>query len=229
MKALMGKILFNRYAKLSYSQCGEDLIVKFIFDDLKVVNPSYMDVGALSPYLFSNTAIFYDRGSKGINIEPDPSLFKKFARYRNKDVNLNIGVASEEGELDFYIISQPTMNTFSRDAAERLERDHGFEIAAIKKIKVDTVQNIVNNYCGGVFPDYLSLDVEGMDAEILRSIDYENSSPIVICVETISYSTNGNGIKDYQLVEFLKSKGYMVFADTYINTILVKKDIWVRC
>jgi FkbM family methyltransferase len=225
----MGKILFNRYAKLSYSQCGEDLIVKFIFDDLKVVNPSYMDVGALSPYLFSNTAIFYDRGSKGINIEPDPSLFKKFARYRNKDVNLNIGVASEEGELDFYIISQPTMNTFSRDAAERLERDHGFEIAAIKKIKVDTVQNIVNNYCGGVFPDYLSLDVEGMDAEILRSIDYENSSPIVICVETISYSTNGNGIKDYQLVEFLKSKGYMVFADTYINTILVKKDIWVRC
>lgn len=228
MKRLLDKLFSKRFSKISYSQCGEDLIVKFIFDAIKIKKPSYLDVGALSPFLFSNTAMFYGNGCRGVNIEPDPVSFKRVIRHRTKDINLNIGIASEEGELDFYIMSQPTMNTFSRDAAERLEKDHGFRIAAIKKIKVDTVQNIVDNYCGGVFPDFLSLDAEGMDEEILRSIDYEKSSPMVICVETISYSTNGNGIKDYQLVEFLKSKGYMVIADTYINTVLVKKEKWVR-
>ncbi len=69
---------------------------------------------------------------------------------------------------------------------------------------------------------------EGMDEIILESINYEASSPTVICVETITFSKTGTGVKNTSIVKFLESKGYMVFADTYINTIFVKLDRWVR-
>ena len=74
----------------------------------------------------------------------------------------------------------------------------------------------------------MSLDVEGLDEMILKSINYEKSCPSVICVETISFSENGDGVKNKPIIEFLESKGYLLFADTYINTIFVKKDKWIR-
>lgn len=70
----------NQFIKKSYSQSGEDLIIKYIFDALGIEKPSYIDVGAYHPYCLSNTSLFYELGSKGINIEPDPMLFKNFPK-----------------------------------------------------------------------------------------------------------------------------------------------------
>ncbi|MEI7488092.1 MAG: FkbM family methyltransferase, partial [Chryseobacterium sp.] len=80
----------------------------------------------------------------------------------------------------------------------------------------------------GVFPDFLSLDVEGVDMEILESVDFEKNAPIVICVETVSFSDSSNGVKDFKIADFLGQKGYMVYADTFINTIFVKKEKWIN-
>ncbi len=183
---------------------------------------------AHSPFYFSNTAYFYQKGCRGVNIEPNPLLFKNFIKYRKNDVNLNIGVADKEGELDFYVMSASTMSTFSLVNAQNLEREHSLKIVEVLKVKVSTIQNIIDKYCRGKFPDFLSLDVEGFDGTILRSIDYSKISPTVICVETISYSTSGNGVKDMRMINFLKDKGYMIYADTHINTIFVKEEIWRR-
>jgi FkbM family methyltransferase len=217
----------KNYSKTSYSQSGEDLIVKFIFDAIGITTPSYIDVGAYHPEHLSNTALFYQNGSRGINIEPDPTLFESFKLARVEDINLNIGVDDVQGEKDFYIISTPTLNTFSKEEAENCTRENNHQIVTISKTKVDIISNIIQNYCKGVFPDFLSLDVEGLDLKILQSINYEQSSPVIICVETISFSETGNGVKDLHIIQFLESRGYMVYADTYINTIFVKKDKWV--
>ena len=85
-KALHSQQL-NQY-KVSYSQKGEDLIIKHIFDGLGIVEPSYLDIGAHHPYHISNTALFYKNGSRGINIEPDPDLFVEINRVRKEDINL---------------------------------------------------------------------------------------------------------------------------------------------
>ena len=117
-KKLITRLLCSvdkKYKKTSFSQCGEDLIIKFIFDNIGIHEPSYIDIGAHHPYFISNTALFYKNGCRGINIEPDPILFKGFLKYRNEDKNLNIGVSSTNNEMDFYIISTPTLNTFSKD------------------------------------------------------------------------------------------------------------------
>jgi FkbM family methyltransferase len=213
--------------KISYSQAGEDLIIRFIFDALGINKPSYLDVGAHHPFKFSNTALFYHNGSRGINIEPDLSLLREITKWRIEDLNLNIGVAKNEGSLDFYIMSISTLNTFSKLDAEKFQGE-GYKILETRKIKVVPISEIITKHCHNVFPDFLSLDAEGMDEEILYSIDYEKSSPTVICVETISFSNNGTGVKNDEIIDFLKNKGYMAYADTHINTIFVRKDKWVR-
>ena len=213
--------------QISYSQCGEDLIIRFIFNCLGIEKPSYIDIGSHNPEYINNTAIFYINGSRGINIEPDPTLFQKFENKRKHDINLNIGIGNEVGKMDFYLMSNPTLNTFSKNEANKCA-EMGYFVTSVEKVKVDTLSNTVQTYWSGQFPDFLSLDVEGLDETILRSINYDENFPIVICVETISFSENGNGIKNKSIVEFLEDRGYIVYADTYINTIFVRKDRWIR-
>jgi FkbM family methyltransferase len=214
--------------KISYSQSGEDLIIKFIFDTLQVKNPFYVDIGAHHPYEFSNTALFYKLGGRGINIEPNPDLFKLLKKYRKKDINLNIGIAAQKGEMQFYIMTSPTMNTFSKQAADDLSNNHSISIKNVINVRVDTISNISKNYIKGKKIDLLSLDVEGLDFEILKTIDFLKFFPIVICVETRSYSEKGKGVKDYEIINFLQNKGYTKYADTYINSIFVRTDLWVN-
>jgi FkbM family methyltransferase len=218
----------KKYSRFSFSQCGEDLIAAFIFNAAQMDLISYIDVGAHHPYYINNTAYFYRNGCKGINIEPDPALYKAFPHERPKDINLNIGINTFSGTADFYIMSTPTMNTFSFEEAKDLENNHGFKIKKVKKIPVDTLPNIITKYHHGIFPDFLSLDVEGLDLKILESIEYTDNTPKVVCVETMTYSTTGHGMKSLDIIDFLKDMGYMVYADTYINTIFVKRSFWER-
>ena len=218
----------KKYAKSSYSQCGEDLIVNFIFSSLQIKKPTYLDIGAHHPAYLSNTAYFYSKGCSGINIEPDSTLFIAFKKNRRKDINLNIGIGIQQGTLDFYLMSSPTMNTFSKEEAEALVLEHGMSIKQVLSVPVDTLPNIIDEYCAGKFPDFLSLDVEGIDLKILTTIDYQRTCPKVVCVETISFSNEGRGKKDLNIINFLQEKDYILYADTYINSIFVRRSLWER-
>jgi len=214
------------FQKISYSQCGEDLIVKFIFDNLNIKKPSYLDIGAHHPFYLSNTALFYKNGSRGINIEPDPTLFKQFLKDRIEDINLNIGIGDKNEILDFYIISSPTLNTFSKAEAKKYNQEGDYKIQEIKKIEVLSLVQILNKIKSEEFPQFLSVDAEGVDEIVIKQIDFEKNFPIVICLETISFSTSGKGVKNVELINYLVNKGYFVYADTYINTIFVRREIW---
>jgi FkbM family methyltransferase len=212
----------SKSRKTSYSQCGEDLILDHIFEVRDITNPSYIDIGAHHPYFLNNTAIFYARGCRGINIEPDPELFKKFVESRKHDTNLNVGIAPKAGELTFYMLDAPTLNTFSKKDAQMFEK-MGQKIVNTKKIKVIPIKSVIEQYLGDKAPDFMSLDAEGMDYDILRSIDFKQFKPLVICVETVEYTTNGTGTKDAKLINLLKDNGYEPYADTKINTIFIRK------
>jgi hypothetical protein len=217
----------KHWGKKSYSQCGEDLIVKFIFTLRGIYKPSYIDIGAYHPFNLSNTALFYTKGSRGINIEPNPIGISPFYKYRRNDINLNIGISSHETYLDYYCMNVATMNTFDALAAEDLVRKYGFTIVEIKKIFVKTLPHVIKKYIdNNLFPDFLSLDVEGLDMDILTQIDYEKNFPKVICVETVEYTSDGTGIKNVAIIDYLQQNGYFIYADTYINTIFVNKKFW---
>lgn len=219
----------DNYIHSSYSQCGEDLIIDFLFMQLGIEKPGYIDIGAHHPTYINNTYLFYKKGCRGINVEPDPALIAAFGVSRNQDINLNIGIGKVNGEADFYIMNEPALNTFVKEEAERVQAtEQAYRITEVKKIGIATISDVINKHYAGKFPDLLSIDVEGLDEEILRSIDYSVSAPKVICVETLTFSTEGKGVKQEGLIEFVKSKGYLVYADTYINTIFVKEDAWAR-
>ena len=197
------------------------MIVAFLFEIYGIENPSYIDIGAHHPYYYSNTAHFYMSGCRGINIEPNPELFKEINEVRTEDVNLNIGIGDEEGVLDFYVMNVPSMSTFSKEIADELVQKQGFILQDVLKIEVQRLDSVIQKYHNGIFPDYLSLDTEGYDLSILKTIDYDRAAPKVICVETVEYSHDLNGRKEKEIIDFLSDEGYRVFADTYMNTIFM--------
>jgi FkbM family methyltransferase len=212
----------NRY----YSQCGEDAIVKYIFRLRNIDHPSYIDVGAHHPYYLSNTAYFYEKGCRGINIEANPDLIEAFQIHRPKDINLNVAIGGAMSEMDFYILSDSSLSTFSKDEAEKLVSGGRHEIISVKKIQLITLESVLQQYSNNVFPDFLSLDVEGLDMEILKSIDFSRYWPKVICLEAAEYSPIGAGIKRLDLIDYIADKGYYEYANTNLNSILVKNEFW---
>lgn len=213
------------WGKKSYSQSGEDLIIRFIFQALGVKRPTYIDIGAHHPYKFNNTYLFYREGSNGINIEPDTDLFRLIDRKRRRDVNLNVGVSHEPGELDFYILSEKTLNTFSLEDAKRCEAE-GISIKSVEKIAVVTLPSVVATHLDGKSPDFLTLDTEGLDEVILSGLDFSKFRPTVICVETTSYSKSlGGAGKNMSIIRLVESKGYTLYADTNINSIFVSTEV----
>jgi len=210
----------------SFSQCGEDLIVRYIFDSLRIAAPSYLDIGAHHPHYLNNTYLFYAAGGRGVNIEPDPELFAGFAAKRPRDLNLNIGVGAVEDRLQFFVMSVRTLNTFSSDEAHQLEQGGKVRIERVLKIPVRSVNAVLAEHFGEAAPDFVSIDVEGLDLEILRSWDFARWRPKVFCVETITYSDQRTGIKIPEIAELLHDRGYFSFADTYVNTIFADRQVW---
>jgi hypothetical protein len=147
----------NKYIKSSFSQCGEDLIIHFILDTLGIENPSWLDIGANHPYKYNNTALFYKNGHRGINIEADPEMFKQLIKHRSKDVNINIGISNVNSQLDFYIMSANTLNTFSSIEANKYV-EMGYKIIKIIPIKTITINELILLYCNNKFPEILSLN-----------------------------------------------------------------------
>lgn len=217
----------NKYIKYSFSQCGEDLIINFIFNALGIKKPTYIDIGAHHPYYLNNTAILYNSGSKGINIEPDPSLFGEFKRLRIRDVNINAGISNEDTKLDFFIMSTSTLNTFSQEEAIRYE-SLGFKIKKVLQVDVYSINTVLRKFCRGECPDLMNIDAEGVEEIILKDIDFSQNPPTIMCIETITFSTTGNGEKNMALIDFVKSQGYLLYADTHINSIFVRESKWRR-
>jgi FkbM family methyltransferase len=213
-------------SKRSYSQCGEDLIVNYIFSLRNINYPSYLDIGANHPFFLSNTAHFYLKGCRGINIEANPRLIREFELFRRKDINLNIAVGPIEDEMDFYVLNDPTLSTFSKLEADYLTSSGKYAVIAVEKIKLTTLDHVIEKYCNGHFPDFLSIDVEGLDFDILRSINFNKYWPKVICVEAAEYSSVGAGARRNDIINFLVSKDYYEYANTNLNAIMVKKEFW---
>ena len=218
----------NDAIKVSFSQSGEDLIIKYIFDALNIEKPTYLDIGAHHPEHLNNTKIFYDSDSNGVNIEANPHLIDAFHKERKRDTNLNCGIGIENKSLDFYILSESTLSTFSKAEAEKSCQEGGYQITEIIKIPVISIQEVFRKYFFNSAPDLLSIDVEGWDYEILSSIDFDNTRPTIICIESISFSANGNGLKDERINSLLSKKGYIFYADTNINSIFVLEKLWKK-
>lgn len=215
---------------VSYAQCGEDLIVNHLLGLLNIPNPVYLDIGAHHPTYLSNTYFFYKKGFRGVCVEPDPRLFMKLSKIRKRDTCLNVGVGSEKmsgDKMDFYIMSSRTLNTFSKAEAERYQGYGNQKIEQVIAIPLISVDDIMKKYFVST-PNFVSLDVEGLDFKIIQSIDFSNYRPEVLCIETLSYTEDRTERKVDEIIELMHQNRYVTYADTYINTIFVEQESWTQ-
>lgn len=214
-------------SKMSYSQSGEDLIIEYLFQVLGIQEVSYLDIGAHHPTYLSNTYLFYRKGGRGVCVEPDPALYAEFPKKRPRDRHLNCGVAPQAGEADFFVMSASTLNTFSRDEAERYESYGNQRIIKTLHMPLKTANEIIEQNFTKC-PNLVSLDVEGLDYAILKSMDFAKYRPEVFCLETLSYTENKTERKLTEIIELMHANGYLTYADTYINTIFVESSAWEK-
>ena len=163
----------------SYSQYGEDLIIDAI---LGIDRPFYVDIGANHPQHLSNTYRFYRRGGTGINVEPDPSAFPDLANARPSDINLPIGISVTSGTLPFYRISASTLSTFNKSDADLSVAD-GYRLLQTVQVPIETLAVILERHRPKGAIDFISIDVEGYEIEILKSNDWSRFRPTVIVLE----------------------------------------------
>ncbi|MGQ0739159.1 MAG: FkbM family methyltransferase [Bacteroidota bacterium] len=221
------------YSRISYSQNGEDVIIKDLFSSLGIRQPTYLDIGANDPFLISNTYLSYSKGSKGVCVEPNLYLFNKFKRNRKRDTCINAGIAfDEKTEADFYQFPQEAngLGTFSKQDAAFWETTGNdkigkYKVESVIKTPLVNINEIMRQYFSP-HPNFISLDVEGLDLAILQTIDFVKYKPEVFCVETLGYNADNTETKNNQLISFLEGKGYFVYADTYINTIFCRKEVY---
>lgn len=211
--------------RISYSQSGEDLIIRQIFTALGLDRITYLDLGANHPTRFSNTYLFYSNGGSGVCVEPDPTAQPLFRKWRGRDTLLTCGVGLEEGEADFYVMTTNTLSTFSKEEAERYQGYGSQKITRVVKLPLKPVNQILEQYFEKC-PNLISLDIEGMDFQILQSLDLDKWRPEVLCIETLTYTEDKTERKLEEIIEYMKGKDYMVYGDTFINTVFVDREAW---
>lgn len=200
-----------------YGQHFDDLFLAGIFGLMGIDKPTYLDLGANHPYYISNTALFYENGCRGVNVDANADTIDLFNFARPDDINLNLGVGDSEGELPFYSFSSTCgLNTFSKVEAENAIQKFGVSLEKIKKVRVVTLQSIIDDFCEGVFPDFLDCDIEGYDYAVLSSFDFNKTGPKVICVEV-----RKDDIDDFN--QLLNSKGYFFLCRISENNFYVRE------
>lgn len=164
---------------ISYAQNAEDVILRRAFPKQRGF---YVDVGAGDPVKDSVTKHFYNLGWQGINIEPQPDLFKKLNKDRQKDVNLDCAVTKKSGKIKLLLVpDQWGLATTDKETGQTIKS---------KKYKTETIlvegktlNEILQTQAQNKTIDFLKIDVEGAEKDVLQSIDLKKWQPTVIIIE----------------------------------------------
>jgi FkbM family methyltransferase len=176
-----------------YAASGEDLLALNLISAIET-DPSkirYLDIGAAHPKQLSNTFLFYVRGASGVLVEPDPDQANRLGVVRPRDIVINAGVAFNGCErLTLTKTSNPLFNSFSRERVETIvrqsqswepsQRQH---IVGSIEARLIPANDLLAKHFNQAPPHFLSIDAEGADFVILKSIDLRRFSPLVICIE----------------------------------------------
>ena len=177
---------------ISYAQNGEDVVLDRFF---RAPSGLYIDVGANHPVHHSVTRHFYELGWRGINVEPDPECFARICEDRPEDVNLCMALAAASGEAPLHVIPHTGLSTLRTDiAAQWSERGYAPQPTSTT---IGTLAGICREHApAGI--DFLKVDVEGLESEVISGGDWKAFRPRVVVVEAIHPLNGTQGWEDWQ-------------------------------
>ncbi len=215
----------------SYSQYGEDLMLCGFMGNKWSWSYKgfYIDIGAHHPRNLSNTKKFYDVGWRGINVEPSAEAIKLFHKARKRDINVNAGIGTECGVLDYYRLSCSPMNTFSKQFAESAIANGDVSLLGVVKVPVMTMEMLLDKYLPeGQDIDFVSIDCEGLDLEILKSNNWYKYRPEFVLVEIHTGGKNWE-IPQGSVATFLRSVGYELVGQCFVTSLFQRVSDGLNC
>ncbi|MBH5371031.1 FkbM family methyltransferase [Bradyrhizobium glycinis] len=212
----------KHFAPASYAQAGEDVILEgMLAARLRKSQRSwesvfYIEIGANHPISTSNTYLMYKRGAQGVLVEPNPELGALIRTVRPRDVlvpsvvlptsrasaTLFIGNAHELSSLN-----EAHIRSFGEFDGLGGVREH-IEVSAIG------INELLTPYANKI--DFLSIDCEGLDYDLVKAIDHERIKPAVIQCEPSEHFLDGNTAR---IIDLMESRGYRLAAVTDLNVI----------
>lgn len=204
---------------ISYSQEGEDIFLIKYFKNKK--RGFYVDVGAHHPSRFSNTYLFYKKGWKGINIDATPGSMKLFKKYRPRDINIEVPISNSSKKVNYYMFNESALNSLSSELSKNRDINTRYKIKKIIKIKPEKLSKVLDKYLPpDINIDFMSIDVEGYEYNVLASNNWERYRPTYLLVEILKNKLKSTS--KYDIYMLLKDKNYELFGKTG-RTIIFKK------
>ena len=217
-------ILFkkNKFRRISYSYGSVDLLLEHIFKNQS--HGFYIDVGCQHPVMNNNTYLLYKKGWNGINIDLDKKNIDLFSFYRKRDLNINVAISSREDERDlFFYHDKSAINTLEKSVANYQKA----QVKEIKKVKTKTLNSIIeNSKFNNLIIDFVSIDVEGHELDVIKGFDLKKYKPKVVIIEFLDLSLKKLEIKNLNIKNFLKSEIYQYMIDkNYTLVNLIHSDL----
>jgi FkbM family methyltransferase len=207
-----------REPMISYAQNGEDVLLERLFGGQ--AEGFYVDIGANDPTDLSLTRHFYDRGWHGVNVEPVPDAYARLCAERPRDVNLNVGLSDRAGAMTFYeVADQTVLSTFSAEQAA-LYRAEGRPVVE-RPVRVLSLAEVCAAYVDRTI-DFLSIDVEGLEREVLAGGDWQRWRPRVVLLEAVRPNTQEPTHQDWE--PLLLEAGYLFAYFDGLNRFYVRGE-----
>lgn len=200
----------------SYSSFGEDrLILKFL---AKRPAGFYVDVGAHEPRDYSNTYALYRRGWRGLAIDPDPDSIAAFRRDRPEDKVAHCAIGTQPGEVTLHLFNDRSMNTVDEDLFQKTltnpRKRHQGDIKVTRKTLAAVLAELVPT---SSTVDFMNVDCEGADLDVLRSNDWARFHPGLLAVEDLELDLER--VTESHIFRFLRPLGYRLVSHLHYTSI----------
>ena len=216
--------IYIRNLKFLYngSQFGEEKkILKLFSENFK---GNYVDLGCFHPTRSSNTFEFYKRGWKGLNIDLNPLTIDLFNYARPKDTNICTAISNKKSNKKLYFLGElDSKNTLDLNHKNWLSKHFRIEKKdfRIKNIKTNTLEQILNK--NRFFKiDFLNIDIEGHEFDVLKLFNFKKFDIKVICIELLNFNKL-SGDRKKKLILILKKNKFKLVDKSKINYIFKRK------
>ncbi|MFM7205566.1 MAG: FkbM family methyltransferase [Planctomycetaceae bacterium] len=179
---------------ISYAQNFEDVVLDRVFHG--VDQGRYIDLGGYDPVVDSVTKHFYDRGWSGVNVEPVERFHRRFVEHRPRDTNLNVAVGATSGTACLHEWGDTGLASCHEPLDEQLASVLGLRRADTTVPMVTLAE--ITLALGDAPVDFLKIDVEGGERDVILGGEWRAFRPRVIVVEAVKPQVPGVGPRGYE-------------------------------
>lgn len=205
------RALFSGGLKGHFGQYAEDTLLRKFFPS-NTSSGVFLDIGAYHPFKHSNSAFFWLRGWKCVNVDANPVSIKLFNRYRPTDSNIWAAMVTQEElkkgleKIDFFIPRGRSgkIDVSGTGSVEPVEETDKKDLIRIS-VPTKSINQIVSD-CGLTEIDILSIDAEGSDEKLIKDLDFSRNTPRMIVIE--DFSDSFEKLLSSGITVFLADKGY---------------------